>query len=68
MSLTGEAIQRSKGIKELVGAVFYSMHTGVIRLKLKDFVKVNGLVGRVFNRKYMAFQKAAKRQREGSIR
>lgn len=73
MSLTGEIIQRSKGIRELVAAVFYSQHPGVIRLRLKDFVRVNQLGVRVFNRKYTAYQGAIKRQRgereeEGEVR
>jgi hypothetical protein len=53
---------RTRGIRELAAAVIYCQNASLIRLKPKDFAKMNQLSPKLFNRKYMAYQTLCKRQ------
>lgn len=57
----GGEVQRGRGVRELVAAVLYCQHSQAIRLKLKEFARMNQLNPKLFNRKYVAYQTVCKR-------
>jgi hypothetical protein len=56
-----EPVTRQKVIRELVGAVFYYEYASILRLKLKDFARMNELNVKLFNKKYVAYATICKR-------
>jgi hypothetical protein len=45
-----------------VAAVVYCQHFQAIRLKIKEFARINQLAPKLFNRKYMSYQNACRRE------